>query len=77
MKWFQNIASRLMGMIKHRIFLINHYRKNSDPIEYCDVYIERGCPHVDGCFCDFPRCTILRKYRNNLIIMPIIDLVRN
>lgn len=34
-------------------------RKN-DPVRFCEVYKEEGCPHVDGALCDMRTCS-LRK----------------
>jgi len=34
----------------------------SDPTKQCRVYLEKGCSHVDGVLCDFPKCSILTSY---------------
>lgn len=37
----------------------------NDPVKNCPVYkdIDHGsCAHVDGYLCDYPNCSILKKY---------------
>ena len=40
--------------------------KNNDPVKYCEVYKKEGCSHVDGYLCDFPKCSMLLEYREEL-----------
>lgn len=40
-----------------------YYRlKNSDPIKKCPVYLKEGCSHVDGPYCSFPGCSLVREF---------------
>lgn len=40
----------------------SYYRfKNSDPIKNCPKYLKDGCSLVDGPWCTFPDCNIIRK----------------
>lgn len=36
--------------------------KENDPVYSCKVYKDLGCSHVDGFLCDFPNCSINKKY---------------
>ncbi|MDD5649016.1 MAG: hypothetical protein PHF86_01120 [Candidatus Nanoarchaeia archaeon] len=36
-----------------------------DPVMHCDVYLEKGCCHVDGFLCDYPNCIILQEFKEN------------
>ena len=42
--------------IFHRLF-------KNDPVYSCKLYKERGCSHVDGILCDFPKCHMLKDYK--------------
>jgi hypothetical protein len=37
-----------------------------DPLDYCDVYREQGCSHVDGFLCNMEHCEILAEYRGKI-----------
>ena len=39
-----------------------HLKGHTDPVESCLVYKERGCVHVDGLLCNFPNCSLFKKY---------------
>jgi hypothetical protein len=34
----------------------------NDPIKHCDLYKDKGCSHVDGMLCDFPKCSMNYDY---------------
>lgn len=34
----------------------------NDPIKHCPVYKDHGCAHVDGYLCDYPNCSIVKRY---------------
>jgi len=36
--------------------------KENDPVHSCKVHKDLGCSHVDGFLCDFPDCSINKKY---------------
>jgi hypothetical protein len=36
--------------------------KENDPLYNCRVFKDLRCSHVDGFLCDFPKCSINRKY---------------
>lgn len=36
--------------------------KENDPVYSCKVYNDLGCSHVDGFLCDFPDCSMNKKY---------------
>jgi len=40
--------------------------KNNDPVRYCELYKHKGCSHVDGYLCDFPKCSMMLEYRHEL-----------
>ena len=37
----------------------------ADPISGCELYKNKGCCHVDGPLCDYPKCEMLKAYRKN------------
>ena len=39
-------------------------RKN-DPVQFCEVYKEDGCSHVDGPLCDMRTCSLRKKDGSN------------
>lgn len=39
----------------------------TDPVRSCKLYKEQGCSHVDGYLCDFPTCSMLKKYEECVI----------
>jgi hypothetical protein len=41
--------------------LLREFKEN-DPVYSCKVYKDLGCSHVDGFLCDFPDCSINKKY---------------
>lgn len=41
-----------------KIFLIS----KNDPLYNCLLYKRHGCSHVDGLLCDFPNCSMSKKY---------------
>lgn len=45
-----------------------------DPIKECDLYKDKDCVFVDGPFCDFPNCSMLKKYKDmDIIVLPQVD----
>ena len=40
--------------------------KNDDPLYSCRVFKDLGCSHIDGFLCDFPNCSMNKKYLNEL-----------
>ena len=36
--------------------------KDDDPLYSCMVYKDLGCSHIDGFLCDFPDCSMNKKY---------------
>lgn len=36
--------------------------KANDPLYSCKVYKDLGCSHIDGFLCDFPDCSMNKKY---------------
>lgn len=34
-----------------------------DPVKECKLYKDQGCVFVDGPFCDFPHCSMNKKYQ--------------
>ena len=34
----------------------------SDPLYSCRVFKDLGCSHIDGFLCDFPNCSMNKKY---------------
>lgn len=34
----------------------------NDPVYHCNLYIDKGCSHVDGMLCDFPNCSMNKDY---------------
>jgi len=40
----------------------------NDPVRGCDVYKNIGCSHVDGFLCDYPDCSILKKYTELIVL---------
>ena len=36
--------------------------KDNDPLYSCKVYKDLGCSHIDGFLCDFPDCSMNKKY---------------
>lgn len=42
--------------------------KGNDPIKGCVVYKDIGCSHVDGYLCDYPKCSMLIKYKDSNIL---------
>ena len=37
--------------------------KNSDPVKNCPVYLDKGCSHVDGPICPFPKeCNLVKDH---------------
>lgn len=42
---------------------INHF--NNDPIN-CELYRKNGCVHIDGPYCNYPSCEVLKQYKNKL-----------
>ena len=39
-----------------------------DPLYHCDLYKDKGCSHVDGFLCDYPKCCINIDYLDELKI---------
>ena len=39
--------------------LLLHY---PDPVKSCNLYKDKGCSHVDGLVCDFPKCSMNNQY---------------
>lgn len=33
-----------------------------DPVHHCSVHKDIGCAHIDGILCDFPNCSIQKRY---------------
>lgn len=34
------------------------FGENKDPVKECEVYLNEGCSHVDGYFCNMTTCNI-------------------
>lgn len=34
----------------------------NDPVYNCELYLDKGCSHVDGFLCDHPHCSMNKKY---------------
>ena len=45
-------------------FLKKFIDKLKDPVYSCDLYKEIGCSHVDGILCDYPKCSMLKEYKD-------------
>ena len=45
----------------HLFSIINNLSAN-DPVHSCQLYLTKGCAHVDGPLCDYPNCKPLEKY---------------
>lgn len=54
---------RLVNKIKKFIKRLN-ISKN-DPYYHCELFRDRGCAHVDGLLCDFPKCDMNKSYKEN------------
>ena len=39
------------------------FKTSNDPVKSCQLYRELGCSHVDGMLCDFPKCSMLKDYK--------------
>lgn len=50
-----------MKIIKKVREKIQKMRKN-DPLYSCKLFNEMGCSHVDGPLCDYPECSMFKKY---------------
>jgi len=55
----------MLQSIKNFFVMFIWHWKN-DPVKKCRMYIESGCPHVDGFLCDYPECSMLKEYLNQL-----------
>lgn len=42
--------------------VISFFSRDNDPVYSCDLYKDHGCSHVDGFLCDFPKCSMNKKY---------------
>lgn len=51
LEWFNNERKKFCKV----------YRE--DPVKECDLYKDKNCVFVDGPFCDFPKCSMLKKYK--------------
>mgnify|MGYP003290981244 CR=1 FL=1 len=56
-----------MKIFKRLIYIyksfINHF--NNDPIN-CELYRKNGCVYIDGPYCNYPSCELLKQYKNKL-----------
>jgi hypothetical protein len=41
--------------------LLREFKEN-DPLYSCRVFKDLGCSHIDGFLCDFPDCSMNKKY---------------
>lgn len=61
------------GLIpQFRKYLKEMFDTSRDPAKHCDLYKDKAagsCCHVDGLLCDFPKCDMLRKYKEKRALL--------
>ena len=53
----------IVGIKIYYLYLsVQLYLKKTDPVYGCELYKDKGCSHVDGVLCDFPKCKMNEQY---------------